>query len=390
MKFEKPSKIQAKTLPMILSPPYRSLIAQAHNGSGKTTCFVLGMLSRCNPSLRAPQALCVCPTRELVMQNLRVLTKMGKFTGLTCATTADHIELGAQVTAHIVIGTPGKLKSWMKRGRYQMMNPKDLQILVFDEADQMMATDGFRDDSVRMINDINQALKREHRELQILLFSATFNDRVTSFCRRVITNPNEVIVPKEELSLDKLKQYLVVCPTKQEKTTVLKQRILPQCDKLGQAIIFVRTRENARQLHNDLQDVGHKVTSIEGGMDHEARDRVIDEFRCGTTKILIATDVLARGFDQRQVTLVVNYDPPTERDFRRPAFETYLHRIGRSGRFGQAGAAFNLVCGEQEMDIITQISNYFQKPIQPVQYNDEDAFETVLVEAGLLSPEEDD
>ena len=119
------------------------------------------------------------------MQNLRVLTKMGKFTGLKCATTADNIELGSHINAQVIIGTPGKLKSWMKRGRSQMMNPKDLRILVFDEADQMMATDGFRDDSVRMINDINQVLKRDHRQLQILLFSATFYDSVTSFCLRV-------------------------------------------------------------------------------------------------------------------------------------------------------------------------------------------------------------
>ncbi|KAJ0087697.1 hypothetical protein Patl1_32299 [Pistacia atlantica] len=143
MKFQKPSKIQAISLPMILTPPYKNLIAQAHNGSGKTTCFVLGMLSRVDPNLKAPQALCICPTRELAIQNLEVLQKMGKHTGITseCAVPMDStnyipINKRPPVTAQIVIGTPGTIKRWMSAKK---LSVSCMKILVFDEADHMLA-----------------------------------------------------------------------------------------------------------------------------------------------------------------------------------------------------------------------------------------------------------
>lgn len=143
MKFQKPSKIQAISLPMILSPPHRDLIAQAHNGSGKTTCFVLGMLSRVDPKLQAPQALCICPTRELAIQNTEVLRKMGKYTGIAseCAVPMDSrdalpISKRAPIMAQVVIGTPGTIKKWMS---FKKLGATRLKILVFDEADQMLA-----------------------------------------------------------------------------------------------------------------------------------------------------------------------------------------------------------------------------------------------------------
>ena len=324
MKFEKPSKIQAETLPMIIQPPNTNLIAQAHNGSGKTTCFTLGMLSRCDPSVAQPQALCVCPTRELVLQNKRVLEKMGKYTGLKCTTTGEARPLkGPAIDAQVVIGTPGTLKNWMKPGRFQQLNVSGIKILVFDEADQMLSRDGFADDSMRLFKTIQTATARVNGHVQVLLFSATFSESVMKFCQRVVPPPvNQVVLPREKLSLDVIKQYQVQCPTSQDKTTVLRERILSWCDKLGQAIVFCRTRERATALHKALDDIGHKCTSLQGGMEHEDRDRVIDEFREGKTKILVVTDVLSRGFDQSTVTLVVNYDAPTERDSTTPAYET--------------------------------------------------------------------
>nr|GEX73224.1 DEAD-box ATP-dependent RNA helicase 38 [Tanacetum cinerariifolium] len=143
MKFERPSKIQSISLPMILTPPFKNLIAQAHNGSGKTTCFVLGMLSRIDPTLAAPQALCICPTRELAIQNMEVLLKMGKFTGITSelglpADKANYIPIGkrAPVTAQVVIGTPGTISKWIAAKK---LGTSQLKILVFDEADHMLA-----------------------------------------------------------------------------------------------------------------------------------------------------------------------------------------------------------------------------------------------------------
>uniref|UniRef100_A0A7S0R1G1 Helicase C-terminal domain-containing protein n=1 Tax=Pyramimonas obovata TaxID=1411642 RepID=A0A7S0R1G1_9CHLO len=188
----------------------------------------------------------------------------------------------------------------------------------------------------------------------------------------------------EDLSLDVIKQHFVECPRESDKEEVLKNRILPACDKLGQTIVFVKQRKAAKRLHMALHEAGWKCTSISGDMQFEERDRVIDEFRKGLTKILIATDVLSRGFDQSTVTLVVNYDMPVTRDGH-PAFETYLHRIGRSGRFGLKGAAFNLVWGAGDKRINDMISRHFDHHIKSVPYDSDDTFETVLQEAGLMS-----
>ncbi|GBG85926.1 hypothetical protein CBR_g40739 [Chara braunii] len=382
MKFERPSRIQAETLPMILSPPYANLIAQAHNGSGKTTCFVLGMLGRVDANLNAPQALCVCPTRELAIQNEEVLLKMAKYTGITCACTAgadDRVSASrrGKITDQVVIGTPGTLKRWMSKDR--ILDARRMKILVFDEADHMLATEGFQDDSMRIMSMI----ARQSPNYQILLFSATFSERVKAFARNSVPRANEVFVPKEDLSLDVIKQYRVRCPSSQGRLDVLRNNIFPLAEKLGQSIIFVRTRENASFLHTSLQQDGHRCTSIQGGMSHEERDRVIREYRSGETKILISTDVLARGFDQAQVTLVVNYDIPVKMGTWEPDYELYLHRIGRSGRFGRKGAAFNLVCDRKGEEMLNKIEDHFDRRMDEVKYDDEDAFERVLKEAGL-------
>lgn len=383
MKFERPSKIQGITLPMILSSPYHHLIAQAHNGSGKTTCFVLGMLSRVDPELKAPQAICVCPTRELAIQNEEVLLKMGKYTGITstCALSQDSNKVSGSrrgpVVDQVIIGTPGTVKRWVST---KILNTREVKILVFDEADHMLAQDGFQDDSMRII----QYIIKNNGGCQVLFFSATFNDKVKEFTVKIAPRANQVFVKKEELSLDVIKQYRVKCPTDEDKVSVLKDRIFPSAEKLGQSIIFVRTRAKASNLHRRLDEDGYKCTSIQGGLSTEDRDRVIREFRSGQTKILIATDVLARGFDQAQVTLVVNYDLPVKNEPPyEPDYELYLHRIGRSGRFGRKGAAFNFLATKQDEANLNRISNYFNRDIPEVPWHDDEAFEKVLKDAGL-------
>ncbi|KAA0066182.1 DEAD-box ATP-dependent RNA helicase 38-like [Cucumis melo var. makuwa] len=347
MKFHKPSKIQAISLPMILTPPYKDLIAQAHNGSGKTTCFVLGMLSRVDVNLKAPQAFCICPTRELAMQNIEVLKKMGKYTGITseCAVPADsanYIPMSKRppITAQVVIGTPGTIKKWMSSRK---LGVSCVKILVFDEADHMLGEDGFQDDSLRIMRDI----ERSSSHCQVLLFSATFDENVKNFVSRVVKDYNQLFVKKEELSLESVKQYKLICPDELTKIRVIKDRIFELADKLGQTIIFVRTRNSAGMLHKALVDLGYEVTTIQGALTTEIRDKIIKEFKDGLTKVLISTDLLARGFDQQQVNLVINYDLPIKYEpspqatkyrsssLSEPNYEVYLHRIGRAGRFGR-------------------------------------------------------
>ncbi|KAK7838489.1 dead-box atp-dependent rna helicase 38 [Quercus suber] len=350
MKFQKPSKIQAISLPMILTPPHKDLIAQAHNGSGKTTCFVLGMLSRIDLNLKAPQALCVCPTRELALQNLEVLRKMGKYTGITseCLVPMDKAN-------YVPISR---------------VPPLSAQIA------------GFKDDSLRIKKDIEK--KSSH--CQVVLFSATFNETVKNFISRVVKDYNQLYVKKEELSLESVKQYKVRCPDERAKVLVIKDRIFELAENLGQTIIFVRTRNNAAMLHKALAELGYTVTTVQGAATPEDRDKIIQEFKNNLTKVLISTDLLSRGFDQQQVNLVINYDLPVNHNYQsEPDYEVYLHRIGRAGRFGRKGAVFNLLCSDRDEMIMTKIEGYFGTHIAEVNsWESDEDFNNALKEAGLL------
>ncbi|KAJ0255274.1 DEAD-box ATP-dependent RNA helicase 38 [Hirschfeldia incana] len=384
MKFEKPSKIQAISLPMIITPPHKHLIAQAHNGSGKTTCFVLGMLSRVDPSLREPQALCICPTRELAIQNLEVLQKMGKFTGITAELAVPESNRGvtsarrASVSAQVVIGTPGTLKKWIS---FKKLGLNYLKILVFDEADHMLASDGFRDDSLRIMKDI----ERVNLTYQVLLFSATFNETVKDFVQRTVKDPNQLFVKREDLKLDSVKQFKVVCPREQNKIEVIKDQIMELGD-IGQTIIFVGTRASAGNLHKALADMGYDVTSVHGNITQEDRDKIVKEFKDCLTQVLIATDVLARGFDQQRVNLVVNYNLPTKHETGEPDYEVYLHRVGRAGRFGRKGAVFNLLLDDRrDREVMEKIERYFEAQVKEIKsWNSEEEYKSALKEAGLL------
>ncbi|KAI7996085.1 DEAD-box ATP-dependent RNA helicase 38 [Camellia lanceoleosa] len=391
MKFERPSKIQTISLPMILTPPYKHLIAQAHNGSGKTTCFVLGMLSRVDPKLTAPQALCICPTRELAIQNMEVLKKMGNYTGITseCAIPMDSsnyvpISKRAPVTAQVVIGTPGTINKWVTAKK---LSTNYLKILVFDEADHMLAESGFKDDSVRIM----KAIVRCNPDCQVLLFSATFDDAVRAFVSKIVKDLfegdyNQMFVNKEDLSLESVKQYKVKCPDELSKIMVIKDKIFELGQKVGQTIIFVRTRNSASMLHQTLRNDGYEVTTIQGALKQEDRDKIVKEFKDGLTQVLISTDLLARGFDQSQVNLVVNFDLPVKHEFpSEPDCEVYLHRVGRAGRFGRKGAVFNLLCNDRDDTIMSKIERHFNMEVAEVpSWRSNEDFEAALKKAGLI------
>ncbi|TYH00608.1 hypothetical protein ES288_A10G292200v1 [Gossypium darwinii] len=354
MKYEKPSKIQAIT----------------HNGSGKTACFTLGMLSRIDPKLKAPQAFCICPTRELAIQNLEVLRKMGKYSGITseCAIRAGfgnefhkvkEQSIRPPITSQIVIGTPGTI---IHRIRANKLSLSYLKILVLDEADHMLAEDGFKGDSV----DIMSKIGCVNPQCQVLFFSATFNETVKEFAAKIVKgNHNQLFVKKEELSLQSVKQYKVNCPDELAKVMVIKDRILEFGERVGQTIIFVRTRNSAITLHRTLVEIGYDVTTIQGALKQEDRDKIV----------LISTDLLARGFDQDQL-----HNHPTE-----PDCEVYMHRIGRAGRFGRKGAVFNLLCGDADEKIMTKIEKHFGTEIAEVpDWRNEEDFVVALRSAGLL------
>lgn len=369
LKFSKPSKIQATSLPMILASPdgdYKNLIAQGHNGSGKTACFVLGLLSRIDFDKAIPQGICLVPTRELARQIIDVIMQLGKFTKVTTrvAVKATEEEKAAArrndgirpVTEHIVVGTPGKIMELVKK---RMLNANTLKTMVLDEADEMVDTQGMGDQTLR----IRQMLPKA---MQVLLFSATYKDEVRTLAQAIAPAANQIAIKRETLSLDKIKQYYMEMGSKEERFSVVAD--IYSLLSLGQSIIFVRTRVDAASLASRLRNAGHAVSVLYGGdMRPEERDRVIDEFRMGTTRVLVTTNVLSRGVDVLAVNAVINYDLPTERTGQRADPETYLHRIGRTGRFGRKGIAINFVYNDPTKRVLKELQEYYSKKIEKVE-----------------------
>ncbi|XP_075696601.1 ATP-dependent RNA helicase DDX19B [Rhinoderma darwinii] len=368
MGFNRPSKIQENALPMMLAEPPQNLIAQSQSGTGKTAAFVLAMLSRVNPANKYPQCLCLSPTYELALQTGKVIEQMGKFSpelNLAYAVRGNKLERGHKIAEQIVIGTPGTVMDWCSKLRF--IDPKKMKVFVLDEADVMIATQGHQDQSIRI-------QKMLPRDCQMLLFSATFEDSVWKFAQKVVPEPNIIKLKREEETLDTIKQYYVLCNSREEKFHAL-------CNIYGsitiaQAMIFCHTRKTASWLAGELSKEGHQVALLSGEMMVEQRAAVIDRFREGKEKVLVTTNVCARGIDVEQVSVVINFDLPVDKDGN-PDNETYLHRIGRTGRFGKRGLAINLVDSKHSMNILRQIEQHFNKPIEKLDTDDIDDIEKI-------------
>ncbi|KAJ6362647.1 hypothetical protein OIU78_002951 [Salix suchowensis] len=235
---------------------------------------------------------------------------------------------------------------------------------------------------LRIMKDI----QRFNSHCQVLLFSATFDEAVKNFVSKVVKDYNQLFVKKEDLSLESLKQYKVNLPDELAKIQVVRDRILELGENIGQIIIFVNTKHSAKMLHQSLVDLGYEVTTIHGALNLEDRDKIVKEFKDGLTQVLISTDVLARGFDQQQVNLVINYDLPVKFENRsEPHYEVYLHRIGRAGRFGRKGAVFNFIMTDHDLMIMRKIESYFNSPVAEIpSWNSEEDFTVALKAAGLL------
>ncbi|KAE8594667.1 hypothetical protein XENTR_v10019740 [Xenopus tropicalis] len=367
MGFNRPSKIQENALPMMLAEPSQNLIAQSQSGTGKTAAFVLAMLSRVDPANKYPQCLCLSPTYELALQTGKVIEQMGQFSNikLAYAVRGKKLERGQKIPEHIVIGTPGTVLDWCSKLRF--IDPKKIKVFVLDEADVMIATQGHQDQSIRI-------QKMLPRDCQMLLFSATFEESVWRFAQKVVPEPNIIKLKREEETLDTIKQYYVECHSREDKFRAL-------CNIYGsitiaQAMIFCHTRKTASWLAGELYKEGHQVALLSGEMMVEQRAAVIDRFREGKEKVLVTTNVCARGIDVEQVSVVINFDLPVDKDGN-PDNETYLHRIGRTGRFGKRGLAINMVDGDHSMQILQRIQQHFSKKIAQLDTDDMDEIEKI-------------
>lgn len=321
-----PTPVQQQVIPVVLTG--KDVIAQAQTGTGKTLAFLLPIFEQIDPAKESIQALIIAPTRELALQ---ITTEANRFISQSKKIKVLAVYGGQDVeqqmrklegTVHIVIATPGRLLDHLRRGTIQF---EGLSMLVLDEADQMLHM-GFLQEVEEIINEI--PAKR-----QTMLFSATMPQQVRSLAANYMRNPQDIQVRKERITLDEIKQYVV------ETTDRAKQSTLCHLINLYRpylAIIFCRTKRRASKLNEALQQLNYDSDELHGDLSQAKREEVMQRFREAKLQLLVATDVAARGIDVEGVTHVFNYDIPHD-------VESYIHRIGRTGRAGGKGLALTLV-----------------------------------------------
>lgn len=348
MKFQKPSKIQEIALPLLLNNPPRNMIAQSQSGTGKTAAFSLTMLTRVDLSLGdVTQGICLAPSRELARQTLEVVQEMGKFTKITTQLIVpDSFAKNQPINANIVVGTPGTILDLMRRKLIQL---NQVRIFVLDEADNMLDKQGLGDQCIRV-------KKFLPKSTQLVLFSATFDDKVREYAKKIVPDANTLELQRNEVNVEAIKQLYMDCKSETDKYEVLCE--LYGLMTIGSSIIFVSTKNTANVLYGKLKQEGHQVSILHGDLQTQERDRLIDDFRNGKSKVLITTNVLARGIDIPTVSMVVNYDLPTLPNGQ-PDPSTYIHRIGRTGRFGRKGVAISFVHDKKSYTVLSAIQKYF-------------------------------
>ncbi|KAL7321712.1 RNA helicase required for poly(A+) mRNA export [Mucor circinelloides] len=369
MKFSKPSKIQERALPLLIGNPPRNMIGQSQSGTGKTAAFVLTMLTRINLGVNVPQAICLAPSRELARQIMDVVEAMSKYTNITTKLVVkDSLKRNEHVQSQVIVGTPGSVADVIRR---RLLPVQAVKIFVLDEADNMLDQDGLGDQSIRIKNNLKNS------NPQIVLFSATFPEHVRNFAAKFAPNANEISLKREDLSVDAIKQLYMDCDNEEHKYETLCN--IYDLLTVSQSIIFCKRRESADEIARRMKAQGHSVISLHGKMTPEERDKVMDDFRRGEFKVLITTNVLARGIDISQVSLVINYDLPIDQRGQ-VDFEAYLHRIGRTGRFGRTGVSIILIDSKRAWEQMTEIENHFGREIVNVPTADWEQVEKQLKE----------
>ncbi|RKO97908.1 hypothetical protein CXG81DRAFT_30045 [Caulochytrium protostelioides] len=349
--FEKPSAIQQRAIQPIISG--RDVIAQAQSGTGKTATFAISALQRIEPSLRETQAIILSPTRELATQIHAVVHALGDFMKVNCHACIGGTAVGEDMRKleqgqHVVSGTPGRVFDLLKR---RMLRPRDVKMLILDEADEMLGL-GFKE----QIYDVYRYLPAG---TQVVILSATLPPDVLELTSKFTTDPIRILVKRDELTLEGIRQFYVSVEKEEWKFETL-------CDlydslTITQAVIFCNTKRKVDWVAEKMKEADFTVVSMHGDMNQKDRDAIMQEFRRGTSRVLITTDVWARGIDVQQVSLVINYDLPLSR-------ELYIHRIGRSGRFGRKGVAINFV-KTGEAKILRDIETFYSTHIDEMPMN---------------------
>ncbi|UYV67476.1 ACADS [Cordylochernes scorpioides] len=365
MGFYRPSRIQSISLSALLARPPSNLIAQAHSGTGKTAAFLLVCLIKVIPEYQRPQVLVLSPTYELAIQTHSTAEHLAQAMG----DIKVHLAVRgrrppySKLTEHIIIGTPGKIVDYALR--FKLFDLRSLHTFVLDEADIMIDIQGHHDQSIRIQRLLNS-------NCQMMFFSATFSELVVKFAEVIVPNPIIMLVHRQDLSLDNIKQYYIECRDLDDKIKALE--VIYGLTTVAQSIVFCPTRKVACWLVQHLKKRHLSVGLLSADMSALQRLETLNKFRNGTERILVTTNVCARGIDVRQVNLVANFDLPRCRDGT-VDYETYIHRIGRTGRFGMRGSAFNMIQTEYDKVMIQQIIMHFNHPITKFDINNPDDIE---------------
>eukprot|EP00485_Elphidium_margaritaceum_P002930 CAMPEP_0202705758 /NCGR_PEP_ID=MMETSP1385-20130828/18265_1 /ASSEMBLY_ACC=CAM_ASM_000861 /TAXON_ID=933848 /ORGANISM="Elphidium margaritaceum" /LENGTH=406 /DNA_ID=CAMNT_0049364063 /DNA_START=51 /DNA_END=1271 /DNA_ORIENTATION=- len=353
--FEKPSAVQQRAIMPILRGV--DVIAQSQSGTGKTTIFSIGVLQVIDTKSSKLQAIVLSPTRELAEQTRNVMLAFGehlkaKIVSLIGGTSVQHdIDALQSGGVHVVSGTCGRINDMIERS---VLNTKYIKILVIDEADEMLQ----RNFKLQLY----ECYRHLPHNTQIILISATISPEILSISSKFMNDPVKILIKRDELTLQGIKQFFISVEKEDWKFDTL-------CDlydtlTINQAIIFVNTKQKCQWLQQELIKKNFTVSGIHGDLSQKERNNITAMFRNGQSRVLIATDIFGRGIDISQVTLVINYDLPNSR-------ELYIHRIGRSGRFGRRGVAINFVKND-DIRILRDIEQFYATQIDemPINMND--------------------
>ena len=351
--YEKPSPIQRKAIRPVIAG--RDIIGQAQSGTGKTATFTIGALSKIDLALNETQVLIMSPTRELCTQTANVVEHIGgMMKGLRIQTAFGGIS-GVKGTRdswrdipHVVCGCPGRIYDMLNRST---MTAKYLKIVVIDEADEMLS-EGFKE-------QVYNIFKFFHDELQIAIFSATMPENILTLANKFMRDPVRISVKAEMLTLEGISQFYVALDDDQQKYAVLKDLFAHL--SVSQTIIYCNSVKRVADLYDAMLHDEFPVGCIHSSMDKDARDAAISDFRNGKTRVLISSDVTARGIDVQQVSVVVNFDVPR-------SVHTYLHRIGRSGRWGRKGVGINFIT-RRDANQLRDIEKYYNCEIREMPEN---------------------
>ncbi len=355
--FEHPSAIQQRAIkPVIMG---KDVIAQAQSGTGKTATFTISILQRIDPDLKDCQALILAPTRELADQIVTVTSALSSYMDVTVHACVGGTNVRDDIRkfqsgVQVVVGTPGRVYDMIKR---KALPVHALKLFVLDEADEMLSQ-GFQ----QQIQDVFELLPMD-QQVQCAIFSATMPLDVLDITKKFMRQEEEslarILVKTEQLTLDGIRQFYIAIDREEWKLDTL-------CDlyktlTITQAIIYCNTRRKVEWLTERMNEKDFTVSAIHGALEQRERDVIMKAFRTGSSRVLITTDLLARGIDVQQVSLVINYDMPNNR-------ENYIHRIGRSGRFGRKGVSINFIV-RSDVSKLRDIEQFYHTQIEEMPMN---------------------